>query len=365
MTAELVVVDDPAPIDLRVVVDGPSTAGKTTTARSLGDRLGRPVATTGEEESSGRTLLFDWLDHTGGRSDGRAIRTQVVAVPGHLPHLRARLLVTADVVVFVADSTERGIAASAKAFAELRELLDALADPAPGLLVQANKRDLADALSIDEVRQALGLDEAQLVIETVATEGEGVRQSFVYAVRLALQHARARDGGRVAQRQRTAEALLAELDRDPRPLHMVTRPVPVPVPSSETGPDPGSGPEMGPRPEPDPVSELGRGCGHAPAPVPGQATVADNSGSPEHRRDEPEGPPSPVPPPVADVPAAVVAAPVPAAAPVVATGPADDAASSPAPSRSPGPNPTSTMRDRRPPWRRWLDRRPGPSRLGR
>lgn len=219
---------EPPPIDLRIVVDGASTAGKTTTARALGERLGRPVETP--EEVAGRTLLFDWMDHVGGRSDGRAIRTQVVAVPGHLPHLRARLLVTADVVLFVADTSAGGIGDTVAALAQVRELLRAIPEPRPGLLVQANKRDHPDALPLGHVRLLLDLTEDDLLIETVATEGEGVRQSFVYAVRLGLQHVRAVDGPRVAERQPTAAALLAQLDTDPRPVaDPVPRPAPAPV----------------------------------------------------------------------------------------------------------------------------------------
>lgn len=173
-------------------------------------------------ESSGRTLLFDWLDHTGGRSDGRAIRAQVVAVPGHLPHLRARLLITADVVLFVADTSAAGLPATTAALDEVRELLAAMDEPRPGLLVQANKRDASDAVPIDEVRRRLRLGDDDVVVETVATSGAGVRQSYVYAVRLGLRHARAEHGSRPAERQPTAADLLSQLDTDPRP-------VPVPV----------------------------------------------------------------------------------------------------------------------------------------
>lgn len=204
------------PIVMRVVVDGPSTAGKTSTARSLGEQFGRPVFTPAEEQ--GRTLLFDWMDHEGGRSDGRPIRTQVVAVPGHLPHLRARLLVTADVVIFVADTSRGGLERSRDALMQLRELLDALPEPAPGLIVQANKRDLPDAVPMGEVHRVLDLDDDQTVIESVATDGAGVRQAFVFAVRLGLRHIRASSEERTAERQHDAEALLAELDLDPRPM---------------------------------------------------------------------------------------------------------------------------------------------------
>ncbi|MCU1371085.1 MAG: hypothetical protein JWO77_2279 [Ilumatobacteraceae bacterium] len=213
--------DDPIPIDLRIVVDGASTAGKTTTARSLGECLGRRVVTP--EERDGRTLLFDWMDHEGGRSDGRPIRTQLVAVPGHLLHLRARLLVTADVVLFVADTSASGMHASEVALAQVRTLLDAFEGARPGLVIQANKRDAPDALPMEEVTRRLTAEGDDLIVETVALTGEGVRQSYVDAVRLGLQHARAVDGPRVAERQMTADALLRELDTDPRPVAEVER----------------------------------------------------------------------------------------------------------------------------------------------
>jgi len=219
MTASTTREAEARPIDLRIVVDGASTAGKTTTARSLGERLGRPVVTPAEQD--GRTLLFDWMDHDGGRADGRPIRTQVVAVPGHLPHLRARLLVTADVVLFVADTSAAGMHASEVALAQVRTLLDAYEGERPGLVIQANKRDAADALPMDEVTERLTSEGDDPIIETVALTGDGVPQSYVHAVRLGLLHAQAVDGPRIAERQMTADALLRELDQDPRPVREI------------------------------------------------------------------------------------------------------------------------------------------------
>ncbi len=228
------VVDESDAIELRIVVDGASAAGKTATARAIGACLGRPMITP-KERTTGRTLLFDWMDHVDGGSDEPAIRTQVVAVRGHRPHLRARLLVTADVVLFVADTTDRGLDAAAVALAQVRELLSTMWLPRPGLVIQANKRDQPDARPLDEVRQRLGLAVDDLVIETTATEGDGVRQSYVYAVRLGLQHARARRARRVAEHQPTAEDLLAQIDQEPRPLRLV--PPLAPEPERSPRPD--------------------------------------------------------------------------------------------------------------------------------
>ena len=63
-------------IVLRIVYDGRAGAGKTTTVRALGERLGRRVTTP--EASGERTLFFDWADYTGGLFEGLQLRCQIV-----------------------------------------------------------------------------------------------------------------------------------------------------------------------------------------------------------------------------------------------------------------------------------------------
>lgn len=346
----------PRPIDLRIVVDGASTAGKTTTARSLGERLGRPVVTP--EEHDGRTLLFDWMDHEGGRSDGRPIRTQVVAVPGHLLHLRARLLVTADVVLFVADTSASGMHASEVALAQVRTLLDAYEGVRPGLVIQANKRDADDALPIDEVTERLTREGDDPIIETVALTGEGVRQSYVYAVRLGLIHARAVDGPRIAERQMTADALLRELDRDPRPIREVTPTTAEAGDRSEptAGPDeaanaPGSGPDPAPEAEVEAEVEVEveveldvDAQGEAPIEAPRAAVPAPMVEAVEEAAST-VAEPAPAPDPIAD-PHGRELAPVGAGSP--GAGSAPDGLSVGAIDRPEHDHPRA--------WRRWFDR---------
>ena len=55
--------------------------------------------------------------------------------------------------------------------------------------MQANHRDRPDAVPLAALHEALGLDGLAL-IESVATEGQGIREAFVLAVRLALDRAR-------------------------------------------------------------------------------------------------------------------------------------------------------------------------------
>lgn len=176
---------------IRIVYDGAPMAGKTTSVAALGRGLGAAVYSPAD--LNGRTLYFDWLDYTGGLFEGRRIRCQIVSVPGQtlLARRRRRLLEGADVVVFVGDTSSAGFADDKRQLRTLRKLLSEVAGPPVGVVLQANKRDLADAMPLDRLQSML--DELELrsaIIESVATEGSGIREAFVFAVRLALDRVR-------------------------------------------------------------------------------------------------------------------------------------------------------------------------------
>lgn len=175
---------------IRLVYDGPALSGKTTTLRTLAGSLGRPV--TSGDEAEGRTLYFDWLDYTGGRFEGYPIRCQVVSVPGQrlLGSRRDFLLRGADAVVFVVDSRRPCLEDGRRMLLSLTESLQAGDRPHAGIIVQANKRDSADAAPLEEIRRTLGGDGAIAITESTATSGEGLRETFVLAVRLALDRTR-------------------------------------------------------------------------------------------------------------------------------------------------------------------------------
>jgi signal recognition particle receptor subunit beta len=178
-------------IVIRVVYDGAPMAGKSTSVRALGRGFGGEVVSPAEV--SGRTLYFDWLDYTGGLFEGRRIRCQIISVPGQstLAPRRRRLLESADVIVFVGDSTPTGFAGDRSYLSGLQTVLARVSGPPIGVVFQANKRDHADAVPIESVRSML--DELGLrvgVVESVATDSSGVRQAFVFAVRLALDRVR-------------------------------------------------------------------------------------------------------------------------------------------------------------------------------
>jgi signal recognition particle receptor subunit beta len=175
---------------VRVVYDGPPMSGKTTTLRSLAQGLGVPI--TSPSEQNGRTLFFDWVDYVGGLFEGRQIRCQIVSVPGQreLAARRQALLSAADAVVLVADTRESEIGSS---YERLRELLAWCRshDPPVGVVVQANKRDAPDSVPRSRIHAEFAKIAPIAVVDSVATSGDGVRQAFVFSVRLALDRVRA------------------------------------------------------------------------------------------------------------------------------------------------------------------------------
>ncbi|HET7436582.1 MAG TPA: GTPase domain-containing protein [Thermoanaerobaculia bacterium] len=207
---------------IRIVYDGPPEAGKTTSLRALSASLARPMATPAETD--GRTLYFDWVEYKGGLFEGNQILCQIVTVPGQtvLAHRRHNLLETADVVVFVSDSAPGAVPTTAAYLKTMQETLDALPGPRVGVILQANKRDRANAVDLSTLRDtAPGI----AVLESVATTGQGVREAFVFAVRLALDRVRELLRDRALRLgppdvQSSAE-LLAQLTRNESPEQSV------------------------------------------------------------------------------------------------------------------------------------------------
>lgn len=175
---------------VRVVYDGAPMSGKTTSLRTLARGLGASVKTP--EERDGRTLFFDWVDYIGGLFDGRQIRCQIVSVPGQteLAPRRRALLASADAVVLVADTRASCLHES---FDVLRDLLPYCRSQQPpiGIVLQANKRDAPDSVSRERLRAQLDPIAPLAIVDTVATAGDGIREAFVFAVRLALDRVRA------------------------------------------------------------------------------------------------------------------------------------------------------------------------------
>jgi len=182
---------------IRIVYAGPPFSGKTESLKTLSRILtGKSGGdqTFSPSDSFGRTLFFDWFDHSAGLFQGRPIRCQIIAVPGQttLTSRRKMLVDMADCLVFVADSTQ-------SRWGKNREFLDEIIpwikEPQPpiGMIFQLNKQDDPAAHSIDAFRSVLTeLSYPNPVIRpSSATNGEGLREAFISAVSLALDRVHA------------------------------------------------------------------------------------------------------------------------------------------------------------------------------
>ncbi|MBS2014570.1 MAG: hypothetical protein JST00_16910 [Deltaproteobacteria bacterium] len=202
---------------VRVVYDGAAHAGKTTNLVQLCTLFAahRSLTMQSPKEMRGRTLYFDWMQISAGVACGFPLLCQVLTVPGQavlLPR-RRRILAEADVVVYVCESSPRGLAAARAGLALHDEMVLAGGDSLP-IVLQANKQDRAGALAGEAIAERLGRVGAP-VVEAVASEGMGVVDTFVTAIRAvvtAIQEKADRRALRVpVRRAQTSAEVFAEV----------------------------------------------------------------------------------------------------------------------------------------------------------
>jgi signal recognition particle receptor subunit beta len=170
-------------VNARIVYWGVEGAGKKTSLQNVVTKL-RPDH-RGEMRSVA-TPLDPSVAYTGlpielGDIGGVRTRIEMVAVPGapEQAPTRKQLLDQVDGIVFVVDSQRDRVEENV---ASLEELRKALADYARTLeqiplVIQYNKRDLADPFSLEALHRRLAMGDST-VFEAVATEGTGLLQTL-------------------------------------------------------------------------------------------------------------------------------------------------------------------------------------------
>ena len=202
----------------KIVYYGPGLGGKTTNLQLLHDRL--EPGTVGKllnlATHSDRTIYFDLLPVELGDIKGYKIRFQLATVPGQTAFNETRRVVLkgTDGVVFVADSQWTMLPKNLESWQNLKDNLKANAVSFQGIpiVIQYNKRDLPDILSIDAIQEALGLSSYPFV-EAVATAGRGVTETFKLISKLTFV-----DLLRRLQGRRPDEAVSAATRREPDDL---------------------------------------------------------------------------------------------------------------------------------------------------
>ncbi len=182
----------------KIVYYGPGLCGKTTNlsfiyAKTAPGSRGEMVSL---ETETDRTLFFDLLPIEVGKVGGFRTRLQLYTVPGQVFYNTTRKLVLkgVDGMVFVADSQRPMADANLESFLNLSENLVELGlavDSLP-IVLQYNKRDLKNVLTLDELNGRLNPDGRWDYFESVATDGTGVFETLKAITKLTLRSLRRR-----------------------------------------------------------------------------------------------------------------------------------------------------------------------------
>lgn len=186
-------------IQLKIVYWGPGESGKTTNWKVLKNhpRISRLNFGMSVETTDGRTLWQDSIFlrfdlNIKADIDRYILVTQLTTATGQERFLSTReyILSGADGVVFVADSDPEMMEQNKRSFRELLNFTNTLKIP---YIIQLNKRDLDNAISINQFKNGLEIPEIeqddqgnQIVYEAIAINGKGVLKCFRDIVGLSL-----------------------------------------------------------------------------------------------------------------------------------------------------------------------------------
>ncbi len=194
-------------IQCKIVYYGPGMSGKTTNlelvhAKAPDDHRGEltSIATTGE-----RTLYFDYMPLDLGQIAGISTKFQLYTVPGQIYYKSTRRLVLqgVDGIVFVADSSREKLRENKESLADLEDNLKEMGKTVKDvpIVIQYNKRDLDDAMTVEELDAELN-QHGWPSSEAIATKGEGVFPTLKQLAAMVLESVN--KGGLATARQRPA-----------------------------------------------------------------------------------------------------------------------------------------------------------------
>ncbi|MGE5177435.1 MAG: GTP-binding protein [Hyphomicrobiales bacterium] len=170
-------------INAKIVYYGPGLSGKTTNLEKIYDSVpesnrGRMVSMKTQTD---RTLFFDLLPLDLGELSGMKTRFLLYTVPGQVYYNATRKLVLkgVDAVVFVADSAPDKMAENRESLTNLETNLKSYGLDLKTLpwVIQLNKRDLPNALSVDEMNKELNRHRVP-TYEAQAANGVGVFETL-------------------------------------------------------------------------------------------------------------------------------------------------------------------------------------------
>ena len=170
----------------KIVYYGPSLGGKTTNVQWIYDQTsGRAGFETSKlmnfSASPERTIFFDFLPMNIGEIRGMKTRFHLYSVPGQVVYDASRKLILRglDGVVFVADSQRERMDENLESFKNLERNLEQAGYDIRRipLVLQYNKRDLPNVMSVTELRAALNRYNSP-DFEANASIGRGVMETL-------------------------------------------------------------------------------------------------------------------------------------------------------------------------------------------
>ncbi len=234
---------DPAhsTVNARILYWGIAGAGKTANLRAVHAKL-RPDHRGALREAPTRldpTVYYEVLPIELGDIAGVRTQIEILSVPGGPEHAptRKQLLDRVDGVVLVIDSQRERAAANLASFEELKSALEAYGrqlEDVP-LVVQYNKRDLADPFSLEDLHRKLDIPGAA-VFEAVATEGTGVLQTLSTISKRVIRTLRSQPSAAKPAPPPIESAAAPRSERNPRTPAPPPRPVEAARPRAPAAP---------------------------------------------------------------------------------------------------------------------------------
>lgn len=170
-------------INCKIVYYGPGESGKTTNLAYINNQLDPSVRSKIAcfEEEGGKTLFFDSLTLDLGKVKNFDTTYSIYSAPGQYEYKASRkiLLEGVDGIIFVVDSQKEKLKENQENFSDLEENLDNIGISVEKIpvILQYNKRDLHNILTIDDLEKELN-PRGLPYIEAVAQEGNGVFASL-------------------------------------------------------------------------------------------------------------------------------------------------------------------------------------------
>ncbi len=180
-------------LNAKIVFYGPGLSGKTTNLEWIHKKMepekrGKLISL---ETKTDRTLFFDFLPVQIGEISGYRMRFNVYTVPGQIFYNETRKMVLkgADGIVFVGDSQKEMASENVESLKNLGDNLatiDKDMSQVP-LVLQYNKRDLPNTLSVEELNSLLNSG-GWPFFEAIAVQGEGVLTTLARITRMVAEH---------------------------------------------------------------------------------------------------------------------------------------------------------------------------------